>query len=145
MFFRSFKYAYQRIVRGYANCDTFDLDNYYLDIFYNTLTHLADNHCAYPGDNEFDTDEKWTAYLKEMADCFYRANEANNFYDTPETDKWWAWSHSNAAGWRTNNGIAEETYVKNMLNEEAMLSKKRQQDMEKGMDMLKHTFFDLWD
>ena len=29
MFFRSFKYAYQRITKGYAYCDTWDLDDYY--------------------------------------------------------------------------------------------------------------------
>lgn len=154
MFFHSFKYAYQRVTKGYADCDTFDLDSYYLNIFNGTLNYLADNHWGYPGNKEFDTDEKWTAYLKEMANCFYRANESNEFYDTPEADKWYEWIKEHPASWEEAevNGVklnqynrAEGPYDKSMIEEEKILSYRREKDMEKGIDMLKRVFFQLWD
>ena len=154
MFFRSFKYAYQRITRGWADCDTWDLDNYYLDLFNGTLNHLAEHHMGYPGNDEFDTDEKWTAYLKEMAQQFYRANESNEFYDTPEADKWWEWVQQHPPTWEKENvnGVELHRYIredgpydKTMMEEDHMLTYLRHKDMENGLDMLKHVFNQLWD
>ena len=85
MFFRSFKYAYQRITRGWANCDTWDLDSYYSKIFNGTLNYLADNHWGYPGNNQFPDDESWTKYLKVMAQKFYQCDESNALF-YPGTD-----------------------------------------------------------
>ena len=138
MFFRSFKYAYQRITRGFADCDIWDLDSYYLDIFNGTLNYLADHHCGYPGHGEFDTDEKWTAYLKEMAQKFYQANESNEYYDTPNEKKWWKWIEE-------NSNSEDNPYSKDMFNEEKFLAWRREQDMREGLDMMKHIFFHLWD
>ena len=139
MFIHSIKYAYQRITKGYADCDTFDLDSYYLDIFNGTLNYLADHHWGYPGHDEFDTDEKWTAYLKEMAQKFYQANESNEYYDTPNQEKWWEWIEEN------NSNSKDNSYIKDMLNEERFLAWRREQDMREGLDMMKNVFFSLWD
>ena len=138
MFFRSFKYAYQRITKGYANCDTFDLDSYYLDIFSGTLNHLADNHWGYPGNDEFPTDESWTAYLKELAHKFYLANESNDAYPTPEADKWWEWL-------KANDNNKDNPYGKSMFDEANEIDKQRDKEMHEGMKMLDHVFFMLWD
>ena len=154
MFFRSIKYAYQRITRGWADCDTWDLDSYYLDLFHDTLTYLAEHHMGYPGNDEFDTDEKWTAYLKEMAQKFYQANESNEYYDTPEADKWWEWIQQHPATWKKekvgnielSRHIREDgPYDKSMMEEDRFLSYLRHKDMEHGLDMLKHVYFNLWD
>ena len=77
MFFRSIKYAYQRITKGYADCDTFNLDNYYLNIFTGTLNHLADNHWGYPGNDEFPDDE--SKYETELIKEMVKMCENNNF------------------------------------------------------------------
>lgn len=138
MFFRSFKYAWQRITKGYADCDTFNLDSYYLDIFAGTLYHLADNHFAYPGDDRFPNDELWTTYLKEMASCFYRANECNDYYDNPYEDKWYEWLI-------TNKTDDKNPYVEDMMNESIELDKMRNKDLHTGMKMLDDVFFSLWD
>lgn len=154
MFFRSFKYAYQRATRGYADSDCWDLDAYYLNLLEGSLNHLADNHWGYPGNEEFDTDEKWTAYLKEMAQQFHRANESNEYYDTPEADKWWEWVQAHPATWKKEdvNGVElsrlnrdKGPYDKSMMEEERLLAYLRQKDMECGFDMLKHVYFSLWD
>lgn len=154
MFFRSFKYAYQRITKGYANCDTFDLDSYYLDIFSGTLNHLADNHWGYPGNDEFPTDESWTAYLKELAHKFYLANESNEAYPTPEADKWWKWIEEhpgNTWGEKDEKGFwvskekEKNPYAESMFQEGNEIDKMRDQEMQEGIDMLKHVFWSLWD
>lgn len=154
MFFRSFKYAYQRITKGYANCDTFDLDSYYLDIFSGTLNHLADNHWGYPGNDEFPTDESWTAYLKKLAHKFYLANESNEAYPTPEADKWWKWIEEhpgNTWGEKDEKGFwfskekEKNPYAESMFQEGNEIDKMRDQEMQEGIDMLKHVFWSLWD
>ena len=138
MFIHSIKYAYQRITKGYANCDTFDLDSYYLDIFNGTLNHLADNHWGYPGNDEFPDDESWTKYLKDMAQKFYNANETNEAYPTPEADKWWEWIQQ-------HNGREDNPYAESMFKEDNEIDKIRDKEMHEGMKMLDHVFWHLWD
>ena len=113
-------------------------DSYYLDIFAGTLYHLADNHFGYPGDDRFPNDELWTAYLKEMASCFYRANECNDYYDNPYEDKWYEWLTTN----KTND---KNPYVEDMMNESVELDKMREKDLHMGLKMLGDVFFNLWD
>ena len=67
LFFRRYKWAYQRAKRGYADCDIWDMDSWLLTLFHDSLNHLADNHCGWPGNEDFPEDENWTKYLKEMA------------------------------------------------------------------------------
>lgn len=138
MFFRSIKYAYQRITKGYANCDTFDLDNYYLNIFTGTLNHLADNHWGWPGNEEFPEDEDWIKYLKEMALKFYNANESNEAYPTPEADKWWKWI-------KEHDKNIDNPYSETMFQEANENDIKRDKEMHEGIKMLDHVFWSLWD
>ena len=147
MFFRSFKWAYQRITKGFANCDTFDLDGYYLDIFTGTLNHLADNHWGYPGNDEFPDDESWTRYLKNIAEKFYKANETNEAYPTPEADKWWEWikAHPKENVFAVDGKKEENPYGKAMFEESNAIDIQRDKEMREGMNMLKHVFWSLWD
>ena len=155
MFFRSIKYAYQRITKGYADCDTFNLDNYYLNIFTGTLNHLADNHWGYPGNDEFPDDESWTKYLKEMAQLFYQSQESNNYYPTPEGDKWSAWLDEHPNGNWIEDMLNEKPvkrydsdanpYSKSMFEEDLENAKKRDADFRKAWDMMGKVMFSLWD
>lgn len=138
MFFRSFKYAYQRITKGFANSDTWDLDNYYLNIFSGTINYLADHHWGYPGHGEFQDDESWTKYLKDMAQKFYNANETNEAYPTPEADKWWEWILQ-------HDGRESNPYAESMFEESNEIDKIRDKEMHEGMKMLDHVFWNLWD
>ncbi len=133
--FRVFKYAYQRVVRGYADCDIYNLDFYYLSLFEESLKSLAKESHGYP--SEFDTYQNWINYLNEMAQKFYQANESNNFYKTPQSDKWYAWIEEHPA--------EDNPYINDMIEEENMNYLARQKDMQDGLDMMKKVFFDLWD
>jgi len=144
MFFRSFKYAYQRATRGYAVSDTWDLDTHYLYLFHDTLNYLADHHWGYPGYGDFDTDEKWTAYLKELADKFEIANEAANKLPTPMGDKWCEWleQHPSANPW---NGTKSNPYGQDMFDEGCKNMQIRQATFEEAWDKMGKVFFHLWD
>ena len=140
LFFRQFKWAYQRITRGYCDADTYDLDSYYLDLFHATINHLADTTHGYPGTEEFPTPEAWDKYLRDMAICFYRANESNDYYPHPAENEWWEEVSSFEEPWNHDSPKS-----KAMCDEAIQLIDKRVKDVENGMDMLKHVFFHLWD
>lgn len=66
--FDNFRAGWQRIVKGYANRDVWDLDHYWLDILSHELRFLAENGSAYPGTEPFETPEKWHQWLNGIAD-----------------------------------------------------------------------------
>jgi hypothetical protein len=144
MFFRSFKYAYQRVTRGWANCDTFDLDDYLEHVLYESLNYLADNHMGWPCNDKFPTDEDWTKYLKDMAQKFYTCNEVNDTYPHPEEDKWWKWiqEHPKEEHIIPNN---KNPYAETMIAEANENDKKRAADLAEGLKMLAHVWRSLWD
>jgi len=142
---RAVKWSVQRIKRGWADCDVWDFDHYLLSVIHGGLEHLADNHMGWPGEfSGFPTDEDWTAYLKDMADLFYKAEENNDdAYPHPGYDRWAAWldehpSTDPITGW-------DNPYSQEMVDEDADLSLKRQADFEKAWDMMGRVFFSLWD
>ena len=136
MYLRSFKYAYQRATKGVADCDYWDLDVYFLRIFVEGLNLLMKYQHGYPGTDEFPTMEAWNAYLVQMRDCFYRADESNDYYPTPKGDIWWA---------GVERGEEDPDAAKEMCNEERTNALNREYDAGKGLDMMKHVFFNLWD
>ena len=66
-FFRRLRWARQRAVRGYADTDVWDMDEWFLRVLPPMLRDLADSD-GYPGDPPFDTESKWTRWLNRMAD-----------------------------------------------------------------------------
>ena len=141
---RAVKWSAQRVKRGWADCDVWNLDSSILDYLYGTIKHLADNHYGFPGDEKFPTDESWTAYLNTMADCFYRAQEDNEVYPTPEADKWWEWCKEHE-DYLWNNKDEQNPYIESMCEEAKKLYHKRQKDLYKGLQMLTKVFHGLWD
>lgn len=140
LFFRQFKWAYQRITCGYCDYDVWDLDQYYLNIFYETLNKLADITHGYPGTEEFPTPELWENYLREMAMDFYRGNETNDYYPHPLEDSWWEEIKDLKEPWNYHSPKS-----KAMCNEAIELEKKRINDINTGFDKMKHVFGHLWD
>lgn len=58
---------HQRATRGWADCDTWSIDGYLTRILPPMLTYLADHGCSYPGFPPFDTPEKWSEHLRDLA------------------------------------------------------------------------------
>ena len=143
LFFRKCKWAYQRITRGYADCDLWDFDSYVADFLSSALTYFAEHHEGYP-DSLFPTDEAWTAYLKEMAEHFYASNESNDYFPMPAMDKWieYADSHEEI---QIADSWAKNPYSEEFVQEGKDLCVKRQEEMIQGFEMLKEVYFNLWD
>lgn len=72
----SFKYAWQRAVKGYSFYDSMDMDDFLLHVIPGMLRDIA-NGDAYPGVAPFDTYEKWQDYCNSLADVFESLQEEN--------------------------------------------------------------------
>lgn len=77
--------AYWRVTRGWAPRDVWSFDTWFLDVVPQQLLYLADKGIGYPGDNEFDTIEKWHDWLREQANnliaCREEEIEKRNEYE----------------------------------------------------------------
>ncbi len=78
--------AWQRATKGYANRDVWDADHYILSLLPSVLRALKDAEFgSYPGQEPFETPEKWAAWLQEMAAKFESLQEdwaeTRNEYD----------------------------------------------------------------
>ena len=137
MFRRSFKYAYQRITRGYSDSDLWDFDTYLLELFTHGLSDFADRTIGYPGDDEFPTYESWTKFLHELALHFLKANECNDYFPHPAQDAWWNELY--------NCNKASDEKVAAMIKESNEIALHREEELNIGLNKLKHIFFHLWD
>jgi len=143
LFFRQFKWAYQRATRGFADCDVWNMDNWLLDVIPGALKQLADNHYGWPGTEQFPEPEDWTQYLKDMAQKFYSAKEDNDFYPMPEHDKWWKWIEDHDAQLDFNRD--DNPYTQSMLDEDKRNNDKRMRDFAEAWSMMGDVFWHLWD
>lgn len=84
-FFRSLKWAYQRATRGYADCDVWDIDLWFLSIIPSMLRDLESYGNSYPTGK---TPTEWRATLREMARCFEEAGKDPDF-DKVKTIRGW--------------------------------------------------------
>lgn len=107
---RNCKFAYQRVTRGYADCDIWDFDSYLSELIINGSKHLADTTHSYPvklaNDEVINDYQKWQEYLYKMASHFEKVNELE-------------WEFANY----------EEI----------------EKEFTEGMNMLKNSYFSLWD
>ena len=144
LFFRHFKWAWQRATRGFADCDVWDMYSWIFELFHDSLTFLADNHFGYPGTEEFRTDESWTEYLKSIAQKFYQADEMNEFYSTPIYDKWREWNEQNR-GLELNKRLEENPYRMAFIEESRENDRKMEADFKEAWDKMGRVMFHLWD
>lgn len=129
---KKLKFAYQRITKGYCDMDVWNLESFYTLLFYDSLNELAETTHSYPYD--FQTPELWSQTLKEMAEHFYNASADHN--DIPL-----AIAATEAFDKFRNDELNREEW----LEKEKELSNFRESEKNKGLDMLKQYFFDLWD
>lgn len=142
--FRSFKYAYQRAIKGYCDIDLWDLNAYYTEIISKTLRELAGCHCAYPGGME---PEEWTDILNDIA---YNLEESieDNSYPMPKFEAWQECiltkpdvnSKEYGAWFEKLRRLSYEKDKEIFEQREYMEMRK-----DKALDMLKEYWYDLWD
>ena len=128
-FFKNFKYAWQRATKGYSDRDVWNLDVYYSELFYNTLTHLAETSHSYPGVKPWENEDDWYNYLTEMAYLFRSCiKEADERY--PDEFDY-------------DNNAAEEVEKRFELSD--IVANQQVKEKNLAFDMLKKSFFQLWD
>lgn len=69
--------AHWRIKYGWAPRDVWNWDNWFLNVAPAMFKYLAENSSGYPGREPFETSEKWTTWLKEMAEKLENCREEN--------------------------------------------------------------------
>ena len=144
MFPRHVKWAWQRVTRGYADCDVWNMHGWLLNIMSGALNQLADTCCGWPGTEEFPTDKDWVEYLKSIAQKFYSANEDNEYYPIPEFDKWSKWCDEHRSIVVPVSNVLNP-YNQTMLDESKENADKRMRDFAEAWSMMGEVFFDLWD
>lgn len=145
-FLRSFKWAYQRVTRGFSDKDTWNLDTTLLNYLSGTLKHLAENTNGWP-DNKFETFEDWQNYLKAIAQKFYQANESNEYYPTPAADEWWeAVKDKPFFEKETHQLIDAAPELSEKMHAESIENYNlRNRDFAEAWSMLGEVFWHLWD
>ena len=144
MFFRQFKWAYQRITRGYCDVDWWDFDTYLTRLMADAIEHLADNTISYPGQGEWDTPEKWDKYLRTIVIKLRRSlnDEMPNEYEEAWLKTWENKELPEALNCKTSE---EEEITKKYLDVENKNEEYKYQQLMEALDMIKHCISHLWD
>lgn len=142
LMYRRCKWAWQRITRGYADCDIWDLDDYFADLISHALWTFSDNATGWP-DYRFDTFEEWKDYIREIGNYFYFIKE--DAYDTPALDEW---SDNLPEHWLCKKEEETEEFkelTRKMREEENHIWEQRQKYKDMALDSLREMWFMLWD
>ena len=71
---KDIKFGWQRVTRGWADCDVWNMDSWFLAIAPEMLRALADRTDAYPSQG-FKTWDEWIRFLRNLADKFESCQE----------------------------------------------------------------------
>ena len=114
------KWSFQRVFRGYCDCDWFNFNNWFQEIVPSMLRNMI-NGAGHPFDMEY---EDWNVYLAEMAqhieNTFEDIGDSMNQYDIHNDTKKW-------------------------MERSIEIGKWQEKEIHEGLRMLADRFFDLWD
>ncbi|MBP5423945.1 MAG: hypothetical protein J6Y78_16050 [Paludibacteraceae bacterium] len=75
-----------RMRYGYAYSDVWNFFNWWTSVGAEALRYLAVHGCGYPGDDPWETPEKWEKYLEDLADKLYWCGESCNWFEHEENE-----------------------------------------------------------
>ena len=144
------KAAWQRITRGWADADTWDLDHYLLEILPEMLEYLRLNSHGFPGpERGFPTFEDWSVFLRdEIIEHMKNAREdqtvqINEFQ--AEMDKYPITIEKDEQGNSVVKINEPDELRKKWFAREVEISKWRQEEIEKALTSLAKVWFECWD
>lgn len=162
-FFRNFKWAWQRAVKGYSDRDVWGLSDYYTRLFEVTLRQLAATSHGWPPSEDTPTFKDWQKLLLEMADHFYKASEGNEDILHPEIVDYFEemLSHITSTDYIPESSQIVGTVYKmeeryddktvydvsrdKWVTATQVAAQERQEHLEKGLALLAKYYNDLWD
>ena len=139
-FFRSLKWMWQRAVRGYADCDLWNLDYYLKSILPSMLRDFTDKTMGYPMryEHAINGAELWHDELYEIAQLIDNSLEENEAYPN-------IYNEEMEEYWGKVKDECSETLQTAWLEEERKCQIKRDTDFLKAWSKLGDIFDELWD
>lgn len=143
-FFRSFKWAYQRATRGFADKDVWNLDTYLTELIADSVEQLADIQHGWPGTDEFPTPESWDEYLRKAVSLLrYSLGELPNKYEKEWMDTWI--NDEDMLRHITDPTDSDKEITKKFLDVEQENELKQRDAQNEGLRMLFAVWNSLWD
>lgn len=148
--FLRMKFAFQRVRRGWADEDTWNIDTWFCKVLPEMLEYLANNHqgttfeCVESAEkdaaigiikeNEIDDESsrRWEEILRCMANYIREGSEATRTKKNKYEDEW-------LADW-DNKEISKKFY-----DEEIVLNEYSKRCLSEGLKLFEKYFYDLWD
>ena len=145
VFFRQFKWAYQRITRGYSDIDWYDMDTHLTMLISQMLRTMADEGMGYPGNEEFPTYDSWKDYLYKI--IYYLNYSIQDSMPNEYEDAWLkTWENRPINEWLNKEQSPEDKEVTNKyLDKELENDNKKYAAAQKALKMLAHVWGNLWD
>lgn len=81
------KWMRQRVTRGFADVDIWNMDMYLLDLLPAMLKQHADNTHGWPQSEQFPEFEDWTNYLHNITNKFIKAKDLLTRWDGISIDE----------------------------------------------------------
>jgi hypothetical protein len=126
---KPFVYSYQRVTRGWADCDTWSLDNHIAGVLADAIQHLRIHTHGYPNGL---SEKKWDAILVDITagfDAVQIMDEMEPEYTEDQTQEGLFGGPKRIYDWDKYNGLKAE----------------HKKVFDKGMKLFHKYFFDLWD
>ena len=145
LFFRQFKWAFQRVTRGFCDTDVWDLDSHLTEYLAQTIEYLAKTSISYPGTKEFPTPESWTNYLMEIVNKLkYAVSDVPNEYEEAWLKTWNSKSFEEVLNNRGNTP-EEQKIIDDFLNKENENELSKIKAQNEALVMIFHVYNQLWD
>lgn len=145
--FRNLKCAHQRASKGYCDFDLHDLGQFYIDLIDNSLDALSKSTMhSIPADMQ-DFSTNWINYLKEMRQHFHNASVSNNVYTNEYEDDLLSMSALSPDDHIIGAQVKQEKdelWAK-AVEREKEINALREEELNRGIQMLAGHIYDLWD
>ena len=142
MFFRQFKWAYQRVTKGYCDFDYWDMDTHLSYLIPDMLERFIKDGHGYPGNDEFPTPEAWNEYLQKTIDLFrYSQSELPNEYE----DAWVKQLEERDFLFNKPETPEEKEIADKYLAIENDNDEKKRIALDEALQRVFHIFHHLWD
>lgn len=163
------KWSKQRITRGYADCDCWNVDDYLRILIPSMLENLRENRCGAPIINRKGLSiEEWEQTLDKMIFLWREADENTCTRKNPYEEEyrkalrefqdkygWFGEGLETEAERERNKGIGHTAHFmselpeyreidKNYSDEDIKIKEYRRQSQDEAFDMLKRYFVHLW-
>lgn len=100
-YYRPFVHAYQRVTRGWADSDTWNLDDWLCEVLPPAIEHLKAHTHGYPCEL---TEEEWGKILSEVAEGFRAIERSKDVPDRFITEL------DTSTGWAKDLGVKDREY-----------------------------------